>query len=233
MAWDKECVAEPCTDKLAPVFFTIKRLTKITTEIRNGSTFTPVESWTLDQEFKSPKAARSASLWLKQITHAGHVGGTITDPPVVFTGVELANQVNAIAGAALFSRWRIQNIRTESGADIHVTLLRTGLRRGRFAGRRSNSRLCYPVYWTPDGYFDPTRDWFRKYVVTEITQSDRTANQPPITDPVQLLHRRWRHERAVGLGRRGVTKKKHRSYGQWRGIAGHDAEFGRGTPGRC
>jgi RHS repeat-associated protein len=217
--WDKECTAEPCTDKLAPVFFSTRRLTKITTEIRSGSAFSPVESWTLEHEFKAPKAAQSASLWLKQITHAGHVGGTVTDPPVVFTGVELANQVNAIAGAMLFSRWRIDNVRTESGADIHVTYSPPDCDAGDLPAPSTNNRLCYPVYWTPDGYFDPTMDWFRKYVVTEITQSDRTADQPPILTRYRYSTDGGGATVLWGWDDGEFTKKKHRTYGQWRGYA--------------
>ncbi|MFD0520134.1 polymorphic toxin-type HINT domain-containing protein [Paractinoplanes durhamensis] len=217
--WDKECAAEPCTDKLAPVFFSIKRLTKITSEVRRGSAFSPVESWTLDQEFKAPKAAQSASLWLKQVTHAGHVGSTVTDPPVVFTGVELANQVNAIAGAQLFSRWRIDNVRTESGADIHVTYSDADCDAGDLPAVESNTRRCYPVYWTPDGYYDPTRDWFRKYVVTEVTQSDRTADQPPVLTRYAYSTEGTDTNVLWGWDDGEFTKKKHRTYGQWRGYS--------------
>ncbi|GIF24664.1 RHS repeat-associated protein [Actinoplanes tereljensis] len=217
--WDKECLAEPCTDKLAPVFFSIKRLTKITTQVRSGSTFNPVESWTLDQEFKEPKSATSASLWLKSITHAGHVGGTVTDPPVVFTGIEMTNQVNAIAGAQLYSRWRIDNIRTESGADIHVTYSDPDCDAGDLPAVESNTRLCYPVYWTPDGYFDPTRDWFRKYVVREVTQSDRTADQPPILTRYAYSNEGSNGNVLWGWDDSEFTKKKHRTYGQWRGYS--------------
>ncbi|XVV15188.1 RHS repeat-associated core domain-containing protein [Actinoplanes sp. CA-131856] len=217
--WDKECTAEPCTDKLAPVFFSVKRLTKITTQIRSGSAFNPVESWTLDQEFKEPKSATSASLWLKQITHAGHDGGTVTDPPVVFTGVELTNQVNAIAGAQLFSRWRIDNVRTESGSDIHVTYSDPDCDAGDLPDPATNTRLCYPVYWTPDGYFDPTRDWFRKYVVTEVTQSDRTADQPPILTRYSYSTEGSSTNVLWGWDDGEFTKKKHRTYGQWRGYS--------------
>src|SRR5690606_15061114 len=116
--WDKDCRTAPCTDKLAPVFFNTKRLTKVTSRIWGGSGYSDVESWTLTHEFKAPSVEGSASLWLKQIVHAGHVGGTVTEPPVRFTGVELANRANVLAGAPIFSRWRIQTIRTESGADI-------------------------------------------------------------------------------------------------------------------
>ncbi|MET0419831.1 MAG: RHS repeat-associated core domain-containing protein, partial [Actinoplanes sp.] len=230
--WDKECTAEPCTDKLAPVFFSIKRLTKITTQVRSGADFDPVESWTLDQEFKAPKVASSASLWLKSITHAGHVGGTITDPPVIFTGKELANQVNVIAGVGLFSRWRIDNIRTESGADIHVTYSDADCDSGDLPAVESNTRLCYPVYWTPDGYFDPTRDWFRKYVVREITQSDRTADQPPITTRYTYSNEGSNATVLWGWDDGEFIKKKHRTYGQWRGYTQVTSRVGQSDTGK-
>ncbi|MFB9363214.1 polymorphic toxin-type HINT domain-containing protein [Amorphoplanes nipponensis] len=230
--WDKECTAEPCTDKLAPVFFSIKRLTKITTEIRSGSAFNPVESWTLDHEFKAPKAARSSSLWLKQIVHAGHVGGTITDPPVLFTGKELANRVNFAPGAPLFSRWRIDNIRTESGADIHVSYSEPDCDINDVPSVSANNRLCYPVYWIPDGYYDPTLDWFRKYVVTEVTESDRTADQPPVTTRYSYSTDGGGTDVLWGWDDGEFTKKKQRTYGEWRGYARVTARKGQSGTGQ-
>jgi RHS repeat-associated protein len=218
--WDKECQAAPCTDKLALVFFTIKRLTKITTQVREGSAFSDVESWTLTHEFKAPKVAGSASLWLKEIVHAGHVGGTVTEPPVRFTGIELVNRANALAGAPLFSRWRIQNIRTESGADIHVTYSEPDCDAYDLpSAPENNSRLCYPVYWTPDGYYEPALDWFHKYVVTEISEIDRTAGQSAITTSYEYSTDGGGTDVLWAWDDSEFVKKKHRTYGQWRGYA--------------
>ncbi|PZG23436.1 hypothetical protein C1I95_03235 [Micromonospora craterilacus] len=232
--WDKQCDAAPCTDKLAPVFFNTKRLTKITTQVRSGSTFSDVESWSLSHEFKAPKVAGSASLWLKEIVHAGHVGGTVTDPPVRFTGVELSNRANVLAGAPLFSRWRLQTIRTESGADLHVTYSEADCDLNDLPGAvENNSRLCYPVYWTPDGYTEPKLDWFRKYVVTEISEIDRTADQPAITTRYEYSTTNGGTSTLWGYDDTEFTKKKHRTYGQWRGysqVVTKVGEPGRGVP---
>ncbi|WP_213453262.1 polymorphic toxin-type HINT domain-containing protein [Rhizomonospora bruguierae] len=218
--WDKECQAAPCTDKLAPVFFSTKRFTKITTQVREGATFSDVESWTLAHEFKAPKVAGSASLWLKEIIHAGHVGGTVTEPAVRFTGVELVNRANALAGAPLFSRWRIQNIRTESGADIHVTYSEPDCDTNDLpSAPENNSRRCYPVYWTPDGYYEPALDWFHKYVVTEVSEIDHTADQPPITTSYEYSNSGGGTGVLWGWDDSEFIKKKHRTYGQWRGYA--------------
>ncbi|GGM35064.1 hypothetical protein GCM10011608_19590 [Micromonospora sonchi] len=235
--WDKYCDATPCTDKLAPVFFTTKRLTKITTQVRRGSSFSAdsdVESWSLTHEFKAPKVAGSASLWLKEIVHAGHVGGTVTDPPVRFTGVELANRANVLAGAPLFSRWRIQTIRTESGADIHVTYSEPDCDHNDLpASPQNNSRRCYPVYWTPDGYFEPKLDWFHKYVVTEISEIERTADQPAVTIQYEYSTTGGGTSTLWGYDDSEFIKKKHRTYGQWRGysqVVTKVGEPGRGVP---
>ncbi|MEE6263554.1 polymorphic toxin-type HINT domain-containing protein [Plantactinospora sonchi] len=232
--WDRECAAAPCTDKLAPVFFSTKRLTKITTQVRAGGSFSDVESWSLAHEFKAPKVAGSASLWLKEIVHAGHVGGTVTDPPVRFTGVELANRANALAGAPIFSRWRIQNIRTESGADLHVTYSATDCDTNDLPSPvENNSRRCYPVYWTPDGYSEPKLDWFHRYVVTEISEIDRTADQPAKTTRYAYSTEGGGVAALWGYDDSEFTKKKHRTYGQWRGysqVTTMVGEPGRGVP---
>ncbi|MEU8264550.1 polymorphic toxin-type HINT domain-containing protein [Micromonospora sp. NPDC048999] len=232
--WDKDCAAAPCTDKLAPVFFTTKRLTKITTQVRRGSSFPAVESWSLTHEFKAPKVAGSASLWLKQIVHAGHVNGTVTDPPVQFTGVELVNRANALAGAPLFSRWRIQTIRTESGADLHVTYSAPDCDTHDLPAKpETNTRRCFPVYWTPDGYFEPKLDWFHKYVVTEISEIDRTADQPAITTRYEYSTDGGGTSTLWAFDDSEFTKKKHRTYGLWRGysqVTTLVGEPGRGVP---
>ncbi|MGC4895273.1 polymorphic toxin-type HINT domain-containing protein [Micromonospora sp. DT31] len=229
--WDRECATAPCTDKLAPAFFSSKRLTKIMTQVRSGTSFDDVESWSLSHEFKAAKTPGSASLWLDTITHAGHVGGTVTEPSVRFAGVELANRANVLPGAPIFSRWRIQQIRTESGADIEVTYSQPDCDLGNLPAKpEANAKLCYPVYWTPDGYDEPVRDWFHKYVVTEISETDRTADQPAVTSRYQYTTDGGGTAVLWGYDDSEFTKKKHRTYGQWRGYSQVTTLVG--TPGQ-
>ncbi|MBF9128549.1 RHS repeat-associated core domain-containing protein [Plantactinospora sp. S1510] len=232
--WDRDCAAAPCTNKQSPVFFSTKRLTKITTQVRSGGSFSNVESWSLDHEFKAPKVAGSASLWLKEVVHAGHVGDTTTEPPIRFTGVELVNRANALAGAALFSRWRIQNIRTSAGADIHVTYSEPDCDTNDVPAKlENNSRRCYPVYWTPAGYLEPKLDWFHKYVVTEVSEIDRTADQPAITTRYQYSTDGGGSTALWAYDDSEFTKKKHRTYQEWRGypqVTTLVGEPGRGVP---
>ncbi len=89
------------------------------------------------------------------------------------------------------------------------------------------------MYWTPDGYTDPKRDWFHKYVVTEISEIDRTADQPAITTRYEYSTDGGGTSVLWGYDDGEFTKKKHRTYGQWRGysqVVTQVGEPGRGVP---
>jgi hypothetical protein len=89
-----------CTDRLAPTFFTRKRLAKVTTQIVNtdpakcsGQAYCPVDSWTLAHQFPATGDGLSPALWLASLQQSGHVGGTITLPTVTFMGVDRKGRV--------------------------------------------------------------------------------------------------------------------------------------------
>ena len=44
-------------------------------------------------------------------------------------------------------------------------------------GNTSNKR-CYAVKWSPSGAATPTTDWFNKYVVQDVIETDRTGGEP-------------------------------------------------------
>ncbi|MEV0645641.1 polymorphic toxin type 30 domain-containing protein [Phytomonospora sp. NPDC050363] len=221
--WDSYCWEEPCTEELSPVFFNSKRLTKIRTQIFNGTSYDDVESWAFTHEFKAATRESSASLWLKQLQHTGYIGTDVIEPPIVFTGIELANNANTAPGAPLFSRWRIDTIRTEAGADIHVSYSAMDCGYGNLPAKvEDNSKRCYPVYWTPEGAPDPVRDWFHKYVVTEVTEIDHTGGQPTVSTKYDYSTVDGGDKNTGtlwGYDTSEFTKKKHRTYGIWRGYA--------------
>ena len=65
----------------APAFFTRKRLVAVRTEVLKGTSFAPVEKWTLTQSFPSPGDGTAASMALDSITHTGQNGGIVATPP--------------------------------------------------------------------------------------------------------------------------------------------------------
>ncbi|WP_148086514.1 hypothetical protein [Micromonospora sp. HM5-17] len=49
----------------------------------------------------------------------------------------------------------------------------------------SNTKRCHPARWTPDGQAAEREDWFNKYVVTQVTEADRTTGLPPTVTRIE------------------------------------------------
>ncbi len=173
--WDQECTAAPCLVG-SPTFWTSKRLAKVTTRVWGGSAYRDVESWTFTHSFPNPGDGTRAGLWLDKIGHAGHVGGTATMPDITFVGTQKANRVDATDHSPAMNWWRISHINTESGASISVTYSDVDCVRGSrmpdAEALQNNTLRCYPVRWQPPGQTKPIWDYFHKYVVTAVTETD-------------------------------------------------------------
>ncbi|MEY9211487.1 RHS repeat-associated protein [Thermobifida halotolerans] len=212
--FDQNCDAgTQCTGQFSPTFWTRKKLDKITTQIHNGTSYTDVDSWTLEHAFPAPGDGTTPSLWLKSITHTGHVGGTVTMPKVTFEGTALENRVDGLAdGLAPMLKYRITSIYTESGGQIDVSYSAPECTRGSTPQPHANTKRCYPVRWTPEGEPEMV-DWFHKYVVTQIAEFDLVADQPEVVTTYEYLGgAAWRYVEANGL-----IKDKYRTWSDWRG----------------
>ena len=76
----------------------------------------------------------------------------------------------------------------------------------------TNTKSCYPVYWTPDGYANPIKDWFNKYAVTRVTSTDPTGGAAALSTSYKYLGgAAWHYDDNE------VVKAKYRTYGQFRG----------------
>ncbi len=181
--WDSECTGSTCVDKFSPTFWSSKRLSAVTTQIRSGSGFSNVERWSLTHGFPDPGDGTRAGLWLEKISHEGLVGGSTTLPDVELTGIQLANRVDTIDFAAAMNWWRIARIRNETGGTINITYSQEDCVAGSTPTAQTNTRRCYPVRWTPEGYQSAVTDWFHKYVVTTIYEIDHTGGSPPFGSP--------------------------------------------------
>ncbi|MDQ0992553.1 hypothetical protein [Streptomyces sp. V3I7] len=97
--WDQNCNAgTKCPGQNSPTFWTRKKLTKITTQIRTGtSTYSPVDEWSLTHVF-TDNGDGSKSLWLSKIDHTGKVGTDVSVPSVELYGTQLANRVGRDRG---------------------------------------------------------------------------------------------------------------------------------------
>ncbi|MER5703809.1 RHS repeat protein [Micromonospora sp. NPDC002296] len=216
--WDQQCTGSDCGTVFSPTFWSTKRLSTITTQVRAGSAYSDVERWTFTHTFPDPGDGTRAGLWLSKISHAGLVGTTTTVPDIEFTGVQLANRVDTIDFAAAMNWWRIAAIRTETGGTINVTYSDPDCVAGQTPTPQTNTKRCYPSVWTPEGYANPVTDWFHKYVVTTVYEQDNTGGTPPQGSP-RVVHTysyldgaAWHYSDDDGL-----IEKKYKTWSSYRG----------------
>ncbi|MFL6140680.1 MAG: RHS repeat-associated core domain-containing protein [Labedaea sp.] len=214
--FDQECTTAPCTTT-SPTFWTTKRLAKVTTRIWDavGSRYQDVESWTLTHSFPNPGDGTRAGLWLDRISHTGHVGGTKTVPDVTFVGEQKPNRVDTADHSPAMNWWRIAHIDTETGGKIAITYSGADC----VAGTRvptapeQNTLRCYPVRWTPADHTSPVTDYFHKYVVTTVTETDLTGRAPrAITRYDYVGDPAWHYTDDDGL-----VKAENKTWSVWRG----------------
>ena len=236
--FDQNCASTGACNNHGASFWTTKELTGIRTTARVGTTQTPVDSWALSYSFPPTGDDTPPSLWLNQIQRTGNVGGTATMKPVVFTPRMMANRVPSLTGYQPITRGRLYQITTESGSVIQVDYAdfqaaygtnpaipecdnRVGTSVVLPSAEDTDTWLCYPAYWTPPGLTDPILDWFNKYVVTTVTQSDPVTLGPTSeTDYSYVGGGAWHFDDSPG------TQTKYRTWDQWRGFAQVDTRTG-------
>ncbi|GAA1068234.1 RHS repeat-associated core domain-containing protein [Streptomyces asiaticus] len=213
--WDLNCTAdEDCDEgRLAPVFFTRKRLTKVTTQVLEGGAPKAVDSWSLVHRWG--KADTDYQLELESIQHTGHTAEpAITLPKTTFAYTQLANRLDKTGdGYAPFIKDRLSTVADESGGQIDVNYSAEACDWGSLPTPQTNTTRCFPQYIGGSTSDAPERQWFNKYVVTSTTTTDRTGGAP---DQVTAYDYKggaaWHFDDDDGL-----TKEKFKTWSQWRG----------------
>ncbi|WP_405060620.1 polymorphic toxin-type HINT domain-containing protein [Kribbella sp. NBC_01505] len=211
--FDQICTsATTCPNRTSPSFFTRKRLATINTGVLNSSNrYSPVDSWTLVQQFPN---ADTPALWLASITHKGMAGTPIANPSVTFIGSPKPNRVDATGdGAPAMNKYRVTKINSESGQTTNVNYSDPDCTpTSKPADAAANTRRCFPVYWTIEGGEDPTVHWFHKYVVNSVTLEDRVTDGPDMPTYYEYLGTpAWHFDNSQ------FTIPKQRTWGEWRG----------------
>ncbi|MEW1545780.1 RHS repeat domain-containing protein [Streptomyces tsukubensis] len=215
--FDRYCaVGAKCTfSQATPSFFTRKKLTTVTTQMRTGTaTYANVEAWHLRHLF-TDNGDSSKTLWLSEIQHEGLAGGgSIKLPSVQLIGRKLDNRVDEIGNnLSPIKRFRLHTVTSESGAQLDVTYKPVECAVGSLPQPGASTKRCYPVVWAPPGYLDPITDWFHKYVVASVQHSDRTGQSDPMVTQYDYLDDAgWRKARPDG-----ITDPKFLTWGQWQG----------------
>jgi RHS repeat-associated protein len=220
------CVSATCKDHYSPTFWTTKRLASITTQVRAGATFTNVDRWDLDQAFPDPGDGEKAALWLKGIKHTGLAGGEQSLAQVTFTGTPYANRVDtAEDGLAPLNRFRISGVVSESGGWTSVTYSSECKPTGPLPNKdrlQENTLRCFPLRWNKKNH-EPRLDYFHKYVVDRVTQSDRmSANKQQVTSYEYLGGAAWHFDTSEFMKEDKKTWNEFRGYGKVRVHSGTD-----------
>jgi RHS repeat-associated protein len=196
-----------------PTFWSTVRLTSVTTQQWNGSTYVPADSWALTESFPPTGDGTSPTLFLDSVTHTGldTTAGGGEPPPLSesFIGEDLANRLNPGDEPAL-DRYRIQEIITETGEQILVSYEQPDPCSPSAPPTPSaNTQSCFPVYWQV--FAPPTPDWFVKYAVSSVDEVDTTGGSPGVYTSYQYAGPAWHYDDNE------VVQPQYRSYGQWRG----------------
>jgi YD repeat-containing protein len=216
--WDQYCKAGPCTTQGSPTFWTARRLASVVTQVRNGSGYAAVDSWTLRHEFLNAGNGEGTPMWLRGVVHTGMVtsagGGAVTEPETTFDpGAEsLPNRVDGgSVQLSSLARWRIKTVTTASGGQVLVTYSpASDCSRSAPPDPANNTSRCMPAYRDAAG--TAVLDWFHRYVVTRIDEDDLTTDQPTeVTSYDYLDAPAWHYTTDE------ITKDKFRTWSEWRG----------------
>ncbi|WFE27296.1 RHS repeat-associated core domain-containing protein [Solwaraspora sp. WMMD791] len=183
--WDMQCTALPCNNNIGPSYFTSKRLTSVTTQVRVSSAYQDVDRWDLSHSFPGTNESNQLnppSLWLTGIQQTGLAGGQAALPQVTFGGTRYANRTdhNVSAAVPVTNKYRITEINTESGGRIEITYEGSDCTVTSQADPDHNSKRCFPQYYKPDG--SPAGwSWWNKYRVTQVVERDLVGGSPAVT----------------------------------------------------
>jgi RHS repeat-associated protein len=203
----------------SPSYWSTAELAGITTQQWTGSAYTPVDTWAFTQKFPPTGDGSSPTLFLQSITRTGKdttAGGTAQSLwPVTFTwNNTLDNRVNPTGAFPAMTRSRINSITTETGSVITVAYKTAATcTSADQADPSSNTGSCFPVWWTPPGQTALQKDWFNKYQVGSVTQSDPAGGAPSLSMSYAYVGgAAWHYDDNE------LVKLKYRTYGQYRGF---------------
>jgi RHS repeat-associated protein len=215
---DRACaVNTKCTaGQSTQTFWTTKRLVGITTQMSKSSVageYSDVDAWTLTHIF-TDNGDDTKTLWLSKIDHEGKAGGSLKMPSVELGGTHLMNRVDSDTdNTDPFRRLRLASVISETGAQLDITYAPRECTPTSLPKPGESTKRCYPVIWSPPGSIDPKTDWFHKYVVQDIVQTDRTGGGDDlVTHYAYQGAAGWHHAEPDG-----ITDPKYLTWSQWQG----------------
>ncbi len=235
--WDLNCASTTnCENHYTPTFWSQRRLEKITTQVWRQATakHEDVQSWSFRQEYLRP-ANSSPTLWLKELTPTGLTGPNPEQvQSTTFDGIAMANRVDTGSDAVPPLEWfRMAVVHNGAGGDVAVTYEGVDCSPTSLPIEDKNDRRCRPQKWTQEGASTDRKDWFHKYVVKQVKETDRTVtSDDPWQAPVPVVTTvayedkpAWRFsEQDAGTDLKESTWSQWRGYGDVKVIKGGDSE---------
>ncbi|MEV5971647.1 polymorphic toxin-type HINT domain-containing protein [Streptomyces sp. NPDC051921] len=199
-------------------FWTTKRIVGITTQMSKSSVageYNDVDAWTFTHTF-TDNGDDTKTLWLSKIDHEGKVGGSAKMPSLELGGVHLMNRVDSDTdNTDPFRRLRLATVLSETGAQLDITYAPRECTPTTLPQPGASTKRCYPVIWSPPGSIEPKTDWFHKYVVQDIVETDRTGGGDDLATHYDYQgNAGWRHAEPDG-----ITDPKFLTWGQWQGYS--------------
>ncbi|WP_232376540.1 RHS repeat-associated core domain-containing protein [Amycolatopsis aidingensis] len=225
--WRLKCDGDTCEDyQQSPTFWSTKRLSKVTTQVRQGSGYQDVDSWTLRHEYPDPGDGEKPAMWLAGVQHTGHVGGTTELPEVTFEGVKKPNRVKTIDGHAALIRYRMNAIVSESGGVTSIKYADPDCSADSLPDKpETNTKRCFPVTWSAP-YSAERTDYFHKYVVESVTRLDRLGSSVgDVTTYEYLDGAAWHYSRSE------LTKDEDKTWDEFHGFGRVRIRKGNGHDG--
>ncbi|MFJ5116709.1 RHS repeat-associated core domain-containing protein [Kitasatospora sp. NPDC088548] len=235
---DKQCAEQGTCSSTGPSYWSTKWLNTITTSVRSGGPFRPVDRYELTHAFKSPgnSTENTKIPWLESVRRIGKDTFNGPDdkdlPEVVFASAMLPNRVDGLVPARpRYNRPRIEVITTETGGTVTVGYARESCSRteGRMpSSADANSMSCYNVKWYDTAVKATVDDWFLRYPVQSITV-DPNGNlvQGSVAQVTSYTYGPAAWHRNDGA----LTESDYRTWDQFRGYASVTAVTGSGTDG--
>lgn len=226
---DLICTASGKCPNVSPSFFTTYRYDSIESSVVSEGATLQVARYDLTYTMPDPDGLSGKDepdLWLNQISRSG---GGVSVPPVRFDGVALRNRVSVPAGARAFRKFRVHQIRNETGGRVQVAY-------GHADGRACDAttvdaraphetdRECFAQQYAPPNA-TPKWVWFHKYLVKSLSIGDDTLGLPASLVPMRSLGSAqridyeyqgapaWRFDASQNI------PVKKRGWNDWRGYA--------------
>ncbi|MGW1174904.1 RHS repeat-associated core domain-containing protein [Kitasatospora sp. NPDC002543] len=235
---DKQCLENSACTNYGPTYWSTLWLNSVTTSIRSGAGYRPVDQYDFVHEFKTPQNATDNEpiAWLRSVKRTGKdtANGQAEQelPEVTFTDEMLRNRVDGLVPARpRYNRPRMAVITTETGGSILVSYVKDSCSRttgAMPASADNNDRSCYPVKWFDTGVQATVDDWFLRYPVETVTVD---PNAKLVTGAVAMTTSYTYGPAAWRRNDSALVESDYRTWDQFRGYASVAAVTGSGKDG--